>query len=140
MALSKIKGYSILLDLNGSKIAGTTADTFNIAGVNEETLMKRDAGVKQVDNVSHEGKISVSAYVMKGSEAGWMNVTDVMDACAQNTEITFTLAFGSATSGNCKVTGTLMFSSFSINSDSEKYADMSIELESVGEITVTHYT
>lgn len=137
MALAKVLGYNILLDLNGNKIAGTTSDTFTLSPVTEETIMKGDNGVKQLELIGEEGKFSVNAYVIKSSDAGYMDVTEVMEACADNDSIAFTYSFGSA-SNQCKVTGTAQFLSFTINSDSESYSDMSIELQTVGAITVTH--
>lgn len=135
MALSKVLGYQILLDLNGSKIAGTTQDTFTLSPLTEETIMKSDNGVKQLDLIGHEGKFSVNAYVIKTADAGFLDVADVMNACTDNDTSTFTLNFGTAV-GNAKVTGTAKFLNFSINSDSESYADMSIELETVGTVWV----
>lgn len=99
--------------------------------------MKTDLGVKQLDLIGHEGKFSVNAYVVKTSDAGYMDVTEVMDACMDNDTITFTYSFGVA-SGSCTVTGSAQFLSFSINSDSESYADMTIELQTVGTVTVSH--
>lgn len=139
MALSKIFGYDILLTLGGSKIAGTTSDAFTLAGVNEESVMKSDNGVPQIDVLGHEGTFTVNAFVMKGTTAGWLNVVDVMDACTDNDDAEFDLSFGGNTAGNCRVTGTAKFMSFSVNSDSESYSDMSVELQTVGAVTVTNY-
>jgi hypothetical protein len=139
MATAKELGYNILLSLDSKKIAGTTSDTFTLAGKNEETIMKSDVGVKQIDNIGHEGKFSVNAYVIKSTTAGWMNVSDVMSACAINTGMTFVYNFGSGESGDACVSGTAKFLNFTINSDSEKYADMSIELQTQGSVTVSHY-
>ena len=70
MALAKVLGYNILVALGGKKIAGTTSDTFTLAGKGEETIMKSDNGVKQIDNIGHDGTFSVNAFVMKGTVAG----------------------------------------------------------------------
>lgn len=137
MALAKVLGYNIVLDLNGNKIAGTTSETFSLTPVTEETKMKSDLGVAQLDILGHEGKFSVNAYVVKSADAGVMDVAEVMDACMDNDSSTFTYSFGVA-SGSCIVTGTAQFISFTINSDSEGYADMTIELQTVGEVTISH--
>ena len=80
MGVAKELGYLVLTTFDGKKIAGTTSDTFTLAGKSDETIMKSNVGVKQIDNIGHDGTISVNAYVMKGTEAGWMNVVDVMTA------------------------------------------------------------
>lgn len=137
MALTKVLGHNIILDLNGNKIAGTTSETFSLTPLTEETIMKTDLGVKQLELLGHEGKFSVNAYVIKSSDSGYLDVTEVMDACMDNDSSTFTYSFGTA-SGSCTVTGTAQFLSFTINSDSESYADMTIEMQTVGTVTVSH--
>lgn len=139
MGVAKELGYKILVAFDGKKIAGTTADTFTLAGKSEETIMKADLGVKQVDNIGHDGTFSVNAFVMKGTTEGWMNVSDVMSACSINTGMAFVLTFGDGEAGDCKVSGTAKFKSFTINSDSEKYADMTVDLQTQDTVYVGHY-
>lgn len=139
MAIAKELGYLILTTFDGKKIAGTTSDTFTLAGKSDETIMKSNVGVKQIDNIGHDGTISVNAYVMKGSDTGWMNVTDVMSACAINTGMTFVMNFGGTDAGDTVVSGTAKFKSFTINSDSESYADMTVELQTQGSVYVGNY-
>lgn len=138
MALQKELGYEVLVSFDGKKIAGTTSDSFTIAGKSEETIMKSNSGVKQVDNIGVDASFSINAYVMKGTEVGWMNVTDVMKACAINTGMDFVLTFGGTSTNDAKVTGEAKFVNYTINSDSENYADMSIELQVQGTPFVTH--
>lgn len=138
MALNKELGYEVLVTFGGNKIAGTTQDSFTIAGKNEETIMKADNGVKQIDNIGTDASLSVNAYVMKGTDSGWMNVADVMQACATNTGLDFSLTFGGAGTNDAKVTGVAKFTSFTINSDSENYADMTVEIQVQGTPVVTH--
>jgi len=138
MALQKELGYEVLVTFDGKKIAGTTQDSFTIAGKNEETIMKSNNGVKQIDNFGVDASFSINAFVMKGTEAGWMNVSDVMSACIINTGMNFVLTFGGTGTNDAKVTGVAKFVSFSINSDSENYADMTVELQVQGTPVVTH--
>lgn len=138
MALQKELGYEVLVTFNGKKIAGTTQDSFTIAGKNEETIMKSNNGVKQIDNIGVDASFSINAFVMKGTEAGWMNVSDVMSACIINTGMDFVLTFGGTGTNDAKVTGVAKFVSFTINSDSENYADMTVELQVQGTPVVTH--
>jgi len=138
MALQKELGYEVLVTFDGKKIAGTTQDSFTIAGKNEETIMKSNNGVKQIDNIGVDASFSINAFVMKGTEAGWMNVSDVMSACIINTGMNFVMTFGGTGTGDAKVTGVAKFVSFSINSDSENYADMTVELQVQGTPVVTH--
>lgn len=138
MALAKELGYEVLVTFDGKKIAGTTQDSFTIAGKSEETIMKSDSGVKKVDNIGTDASFSINAYVMKGTEAGWMNVSDVMQACAINTGMDFVMTFGGTSTGDAKVTGVAKFVNFSINSDSENYADMTVDLQVQGTPVVTH--
>lgn len=138
MALQKELGYEVLVTFNGKKIAGTTQDSFTIAGKNEETIMKSNNGVKQIDNIGVDASFSINAFVMKGTEAGWMNVSDVMSACIINTGMNFVLTFGGTGTNDAKVTGVAKFVSFTINSDSENYADMTVELQVQGTPVVTH--
>ena len=126
------------MTFDGKKIAGTTQDSFTIAGKNEETIMKSNNGVKQIDNFGVDASFSINAFVMKGTEAGWMNVSDVMSACIINTGMNFVLTFGGTGTNDAKVTGVAKFVSFSINSDSENYADMTVELQVQGTPVVTH--
>ena len=138
MALAKELGYEVLVTFDNKKIAGTTQDSFTIAGKSEETIMKSDSGVKKVDNIGTDASFSINAYVMKGTEAGWMNVSDVMQACAINTGMNFVMTFGGTGAGDAKVTGVAKFVNFSINSDSENYADMTVDLQVQGTPFVTH--
>lgn len=138
MALAKELGYEVLVTFDNKKIAGTTQDSFTIAGKSEETIMKSDSGVKKVDNIGTDASFSINAYVMKGTEAGWMNVSDVMQACAINTGMNFVMTFGGTSTGDAKVTGVAKFVNFSINSDSENYADMTVDLQVQGTPVVTH--
>lgn len=138
MALQKELGYEVLVTFDGKKIAGTTQDSFTIAGKNEETIMKSNNGVKQIDNIGVDASFSINAFVMKGTESGWMNVSDVMSACIINTGMNFVLTFGGTGTNDAKVTGVAKFVSFTINSDSENYADMTVELQVQGTPVVTH--
>lgn len=139
MGVAKELGYLILTTFDGKKIAGTTSDTFTLAGKSDETIMKSNVGVKQIDNIGHDGTISVNAYVMKGTEAGWMNVVDVMTACATNIGMTFVMNFGGTAPGDAVSSGLAKFKSFTINSDSESYADMTVELQTQGTVYVGSY-
>lgn len=139
MAVAKELGYLILTTFDGKKIAGTTSDTFTLAGKSDETIMKSNVGTKQIDNIGHDGTISVNAYVMKGTEALWMNVVDVMTACATNTGMTFVMNFGGTAPGDAVSSGLAKFKSFTINSDSESYADMTVELQTQGSVYVGSY-
>lgn len=138
MALQKELGYEVLVTFDGKKIAGTTQDSFTIAGKNEETIMKSNNGVKQIDNIGVDASFSINAFVMKGTTEGWMNVSDVMSACIINTGMDFVLTFGGTGTNDAKVTGVAKFVSFTINSDSENYADMTVELQVQGTPVVTH--
>ena len=139
MGVAKELGYLILTTFDGKKIAGTTSDTFTLAGKSDETIMKSNVGVKQIDNIGHDGTISVNAYVMKGTDKGWMNVVDVMTACATNTGMTFVMNFGGTAPGDAVSSGLAKFKSFTINSDSESYADMTVELQTQGSVYVGSY-
>ena len=100
--------------------------------------MKSNNGVKQIDNIGVDASFSINAFVMKGTEAGWMNVSDVMSACIINTGMDFVLTFGGTGTNDAKVTGVAKFVSFTINSDPENYADMTVELQVQGTPVVTH--
>lgn len=138
MALTKELGYNCLVTFGGSKIAGTTSDSFTIAGKSEETIMKSNVGVKQKDNIGTDATFSINAYVMKGTTAGWLNVSDVITNCATNASKPFILTIGGTDAGDAKVTGTAVFKSFTINSDSENFADMSVEIQVQGTPVITH--
>lgn len=138
MALSKVKGYNILLTASSKTIVGTTSDTFGGGGTYKDTIMKSDAGYTQYSNFGYEGNITVNAYTQNGQEAstGQMGVEDLMVACRDNTTGTFALAFGTA-GGDPKVTGNFTFMSITVNSDSENYSDCSIEIKIVEKPTFT---
>ena len=138
MALTKELGHNCLVTFGGDKIAGTTSDSFTVAGKSEETIMKSNAGVKQKDNIGTDATFSVNAYVMKGTTADWMNVSDVITNCSTNASKDFILTIGGTATGDAKVTGTAVFKSFTINSDSENYADMSVEIQVQGTPFITH--
>jgi len=138
MALTKELGYNCLVTFGGDKIAGTTSDSFTVAGKSEETIMKSNVGVKQKDNIGTDASFSINAYVMKGTEAGWLNVSDVITNCATNASRPFIMTIGGTDAGDAKVTGTAVFKSFTINSDSENYADMSVEIQVQGTPVITH--
>jgi len=75
---------------------------------------------------------------MKGTTPGWLNVSDVITNCATNASKPFILTIGGTDAGDAKVTGTAIFKSFTINSDSENYADMSVEIQVQGTPVITH--
>ena len=132
MALAKVLGYNVLVALGGKKIAGTTSDTFTLAGKGEETIMKSDKGKKQIDNIGHDGTFSVNAFVMKGTVTGWLNFADVVSCCAGSSGSSFVMTFG----GTPVASGFAIFRNFTLNSDSENYADCSIELQTQGSVWV----
>lgn len=127
MALTKIRGYSILLTFATKSIVGTTSDTFSGGGTLKESIQKTDAGQKQYTNVGFEGTISVSAYVNTGlAGASEMGIEELLAAAKANTSGTFVLSFGAT--GSPKVTGTAYITSVTVNSNSEDYADCTIEM------------
>ena len=129
MALSKVKGYVIALTVNDKTIVGTTSDTFSGGGVLKESIQKSNAGQTQYTNAGFEGSLSVSAFVHNGAAAtGEMNIENLMDYAGKNTTGTFELAFG-VDSGDPLVTGTCTFMSCTVNSDSENYADCTVDLQ-----------
>ena len=138
MALEKIKGYAIALTVSDKSIVGTTSDTFSGGGVMKETIQKSNAGQMQYSNAGFEGTLSVSAFVNNGAATttGEIDIENLMDYCAQNTTGSFELAFGSK-SGDPLVTGTCTFMSCTVNSDSENYADCTVELQITSTPTFT---
>ena len=126
MALTKIRGYQIALTFNSKTVVGTTADTFAGGGVLKESIQKSDQGIKTSENFGFEGTISVSAFVHSGAAGGTeMGMQELLEASKANTSGAFVLAFGTA--GSPKATGTAYINSVSVNSNSEDYADCTIE-------------
>lgn len=137
MANTKVKGYNILLTVGGKSIVGTTADTFSGGGVLKESIQKSDAGQTQYSNAGFEGTHSVNAFVYNGTAAtGEINVESLMSNCATNATGTYVLAYGT-TAGDPKITGTCTFDSFTLNSDSENYADCTVDITITSAPTVT---
>lgn len=129
MSTSKVKGYNIVLTVGGKSIIGTTSDNFSGGGTTKESIEKKDLGIKQKENTGYEGKISVNANVRNGqADTGEMGIEDLLTACKNNTEAAFVLVFGTD-SGDPKVTGNAVFMSCTVNSDSENYANCSVELQ-----------
>lgn len=129
MANTKVKGYVIALTVGDKTIVGTTSETFSGGGVLKESIQKSDSGQTQYANAGFDGNFSVSAFVYNGSPAttGELNIENLMDYCAKNTTGNFEFAFGSD-SGDPLVTGTCTFMSCTVNSDSENYADCTVDL------------
>jgi hypothetical protein len=128
MALSKVRGYNILLTVDGKSIVGTISDTLSGGGTWKETLQKSDVGYTQYTNFGYEGTLSVNAYTPNGEgTTGQMDAEDLMKACRDSTTGTFIVAFGTDT-GDPKVTGNCTFLTYTLNSDSEEYSDCTIEL------------
>lgn len=127
MALTKIRGYNVLLTFDGKTIVGTTSDSLNGAGTLKESIEKTDAGQKKYTNVGFEGSISVSAYVYTGTAGGTeMGIKELLTASKTNASGAFVLSFGTA--GSPKVSGTAYVTGVTVNSNSEDYADCTIEL------------
>lgn len=127
MALTKVRGYQILLTFGTKTMVGTTSDSFSGGGTLKESIQKSDAGQKTRTNVGFEGTISVSAFVHTGAAGGTeMGIEELLTAAKNNTSGTFVLSFG--TTGSPKWTGTAYVTSVSVNSNSEDYADCNIEL------------
>ncbi|HOI48334.1 MAG TPA: hypothetical protein PK167_03460 [Prolixibacteraceae bacterium] len=130
---NKVLGYNIGLKLGTKKILGTTQDNFKIEGVRKESIMKADAGIKQYDNDGSRASFSVTAFVMKKAvaEADVMDIQDIRQACAQNSQAAF--VYGGEAAGDYTVSGNAMFLSCAETSDSENYATVTIELEMIGD-------
>jgi hypothetical protein len=128
MALSKVKGYEIVLTVDGMSIIGTTNDTFSGGGVLKESIQKSDAGQTQYSNAGYEGNHSVNAFVYNGSPAstGEMNIETLMLKCATNATGAFEIDFG-GDAGDKYVTGSVTFLSCSVTSDSENYAECTVD-------------
>lgn len=127
MALAKVRGYQILLTFGTKTIVGTTSDSFSGGGTLKESIQKSDAGQKNFTNVGFEGSLSVNAFVHTGAAAATeMGIEELLNAAKNNTSGTFVFSFG--TTGSSKWTGTAYVTSVTVNSNSEDYADCSIEL------------
>ena len=128
MANTKVRGYNILLTVGGNSIVGTTSDTFAGGGKLKEAIQKSDAGQTQYYNSGYEGTISISSYVGNGTTgSNELGIENLLMYCRDNTTGTYALAFGT-TSGDPKVTGNCTFMSCTVNSDSEEYADCTIDI------------
>lgn len=129
MANTKIRGYNILLTIGDKSIIGTTSDTFSGGGTLKESIQKSDQGFTQYSNAGYEGALSIASFVGNGTAAtGEIGVEALLLACRDNTTGTFELAFGT-TSGDPLVTGTCTYQSCTVNSDSENYADCTIDIK-----------
>ena len=139
MAHSKVKGYQVALTIGTDSIVGTTSDTFAGGGVIKEAIQKSDQGQTQYLNAGYEGTHSVNAFVYTGSEgANELGLASVLAACRDNTTGTYALALGSE-SGDPLITGTCTYLSCTVNSNSEDYADCSVELQITAAPTVTTF-
>lgn len=128
MALSKVRGYNILLTVGGKSIVGTTSDTYAGGGILKESIMKTDAGQTQYANGGYEGTISISAFLHNGEPTtGQLSIENVLTYCRDNTTGTYQLAFGT-TSGDPLITGNMTFMSCTVNSNSEDYADCTVDV------------
>ena len=129
MANEKVLGFNLRLQVSDKYIAGTTNNTFNIEGKRKESIMKSDQGNKQYENDGRTVTFSASLYVMHGTNASYMNIDDIRQACAANT--TGTYEYGGDTAGDPVVSGTCMFLKLSETSDSENYATATVDFEEV---------
>lgn len=128
MALSKVKGYNILLTIGAKSIVGTTSDTLSGGGVLKESIQKSDAGQTKYNNTGFEGTMSVSSFVGNGTAAsGELGLKELMIAARDNATGAFIYTMGSD-NGDPKITGTCTYTSITVNSNSEDYADCTIEL------------
>ena len=127
MALTKVRGYQIALTFGSKTIVGTTSDSFSGGGVLKESIEKSDQGQRQFTNTGFEGSISVSAFVYTGAAgASEMGIKELLEASKNATQGAFVLSFG--TTGSPKVSGTATVTSVTVNSNSEDYADCTIDM------------
>jgi hypothetical protein len=89
--------------------------------------MKSDQGNKQYENDGRLVTFSANLYVMHSTDASYMNIDDVRQACAANT--TGYYEYGGDDNGEPLVTGNCMFLSLSETSDSENYATATVNFE-----------
>jgi hypothetical protein len=129
MANEKVLGFNLRLKVADKYIAGTTNHTFNIEGNRKESIMKSDQGNKQHENVGRIVNFNASLFIMHGTDASFMNIDDIRQACAANT--TGAYEYGGDTAGDPLVTGTCSFLKLGETSDSENYGTAAVDFDEV---------
>ena len=134
MALTRVKGFNIVLKLNDKKVIGTTSNSLGIKPKIKESLIKDDLGTSQSEQVGYDTDLSISGLVILDDAATpvQMQIDELMEAAIAGTVIPFVYNRTGSTvtwSGNLKITD------YKEDSDSENIATYSVSCKVDGALT-----
>ena len=125
MAVTRVKGFNIILKLNDKKVVGTTSNSLGIKPKMKESLIKDDAGTSQSEQVGYDTDLSISGLVIldDAETPAQMQIDDLMAAAIDGTVIPFVY---NRTGSNVKWSGNLKITDYKEDSDSENIATYSV--------------
>lgn len=131
MTQVRTKGFNIILELDGKKVAGTTANSLGIKPKLKESLIKDDLGTSQKEQTGYDSDLSISGLVVldDSNSPAQLDVDYLIDAALAGTWIPFVYSRVGTT-----VTreGLLIINDYKEDSDSENIATYSASCSVVG--------
>lgn len=124
---TRIKGFNILLKMNGKKLAGTTANSFGIKPKTKESYIKDDDGKSQTEVIGFdaEGTINGLMILNDGGDASIYEDYDTLCAATMSGEL-IPFVYGNKTANGKTYTGTLMITDYKEDTDSENNGTYSV--------------
>jgi hypothetical protein len=141
----KVRAYNVVMKLatTGSQatallIAGHTDAGYDITPEVEETLIKANNGVKQLEVISTDEQFTIDSLMMmkaSGETATHTDFVDMRKACRAGTLLAF--SYGWHTSGKPICTGTVMILKYSEKTGPSGTGTTSITVKVIGSLTET---
>lgn len=134
MALTRVKGFNIILKLNDKKVVGTTSNSLGVKPKMKESLIKDDLGTSQSEQVGYDTDLSISGLVILDDAATpvQMQLDELMEAAIAGTVIPFVY---NRTGSNVTWSGNLKITDYKEDSDSENIATYSVSCKVDGALT-----
>jgi predicted RNA-binding protein associated with RNAse of E/G family len=138
---TRVKGYNIILKLNGKKVVGVTSNSFGIKPKIKESLIKDDLGNSQSENFGYTADFVISGLMVinaTGEETTYMDVVDLRTATKEGTITPF--VYGGFAAGAATESGNLIITDYKEDTDSENVGTYSVSASLTGAMTSGTYS
>lgn len=134
----KTRAYNFVMKLGAASallIAGHTDASYDITPEIEETLIKADAGVKQLEVIGTDEQFTVDMLQMikaSGEAATHYDFVDLRKACRAGTQLPFSYGWHAAGKPIC--TGTVMIMKYNEKNGSSGIGTASVTVKVIGAV------